>query len=111
MDAQQSDATVAKAHRCHRRTLRRWIERIACAAPPAELLRRLLLESNASVLPSAPPSVRPRRSAAVAARLQRALWVLLLLDLLTSLCGLPPPGLSHLPVLLPAHVTPSEAAG
>lgn len=109
LDAQQPDAAVATAHRCHRRTLRRWLERVACAASPAELLQRLVLESGVPVLPSAPPPVRPRRSAALTALCQRALWVLFLLDLLTSLCGLSPPGLSHLSLWLPAHVTPSEA--
>lgn len=110
LSPQQSDVAVAQTHRCHRRTLRRWIERLACAAQPAELLRAILRESDASVIPSAPPPVRPRRSAAVAARLQRALWVLGLLEILTSLLGLPPPGLSHLPIFLPAHVPPTEAA-
>lgn len=110
LSPQQPDVAIAKTHRCHRRTLLRFIERLACAAPPAELLRRILQESDAAVIPSAPPPSPPRRSAAVAARLQRALWVLGLLDILTSLLGLPPPGLSQLPVFLPAHVPPTEAA-
>jgi hypothetical protein len=110
LSSQTSDVAIAQRHRCHRRTLRRWIERLACAASPAELLRQILRESDASVIPSAPQLGRPRRSAVVAARLQRALWVLLLLDILTSLLGLPPPGLSHLALWLPAHVPPREAA-
>ena len=42
---------------------------------------------------------------------QRAVWVLLLLEVLTSLVGLCPPGLRHASRFLPAHVSPSEAAG
>lgn len=110
LSPQPSAVSVAKTHRCHHRTLRRWIERLACAVSPAELLRRILRESDASVIPSAPPPVRPRRSAAVAVRLQRALWVLALLEILTCLLGLPPPGLRHLSVFLPAHVPPTVAA-
>lgn len=105
------DATVAQEHGCHRRTLLRWVQRVAYVAEPAELMRRILLESETPVLPAAPTAVRPRRSAALRALGQRAVWVLLLLEVLTSLVGLSPPGLSHTSRFLPAHVSPSEAAG
>ena len=54
------DATVAQEHGCHRRTLLRWVQRVAHVAEPAELMRRILLESETPVLPAAPPAVRPR---------------------------------------------------
>jgi transposase-like protein len=111
LDGNVCDATVAKEHGCHRRTLLRWVERVARLWEPAELMRRVLLESETPVLPAAPPAVRPRRSAALRALGQRALWVLFLLEVLTSLVGLSPPGLSHASDFMPAHVSPSEAAG
>jgi len=105
------DSTVAKEHGCHRRTLLRWVARIAAVAEPAELLRRVLLESQTPVIPSPPPVVRPRSSAALQALGQRAVWVLCLLEALTSLFGIVPPGLLHAPRFsVPAHVSPSEVA-
>jgi hypothetical protein len=111
LDQSICDATVAQEHGCHRRTLLRWVERVAHVAEPAELMRRVLLESDTAVLPAPPPTVRPRRSAALRALGQRALWVLALLEVLTSLVGLPPPGLSHTTRFLPAHVSPPQTAG
>lgn len=105
------DSTVAQQHGCHRRTLLRWVERVAGLFLPAELMRRVLLEADSPVLPAPPPTVRPRRSAALMELGQRAVWVLCLLEVLTSLVGLPPPGLSQAPRFLPAHVSPWEAAG
>lgn len=110
LDEQVCDATVAQEHGCHRRTVLRWVERVARLAEPAELMRRLLLEAETPVIPAPPPPVRPRRSAALMALGQRALWVLCLLEVLTSLAGLAPPGLIHLSRFLPAHVSPSEVA-
>ena len=110
LDDKVCDTTVAKEHGCHRRTLLRWVHRVARLAEPAELMRRVLLESDNPVLPAAPPTVRPRRSAALMALGQRAVWVLFLLEVMTSLVGLTPPGLSHTSRFLPAHVSPSEAA-
>jgi transposase-like protein len=111
LDQSVCDSTVAKEHGCHRRTLLRWVQRVARLAEPAELMRRVLLESETPVLPAAPPAVRPRRSAVLMAPGQRAVWVLCLLEVLTSLVGLCPPGLSQASRFLPAHVSPWEAAG
>jgi len=111
LDDNVCDATVAKEHGCHRRTLLRWVQRVACVAEPAELMRQVLEAAETPVLPAAPPAVRPRRSPALMALGQRAVWVLLLLEVLTSLVGLSPPGLSHTSRFLPAPVSPSEAAG
>ena len=110
LDPTVCDATVAQEHGCHRRTLLRWVERVARVAEPAELMRRVLLESETPVIPAPPPVVRPRRSAALMALGQRAVWVLFLLEVLTSLLGLSPPGLIHIPRFLPALASPSGAA-
>lgn len=112
LDENVCDATVAKEHGCHRRTLLRWVARIAQLAEPAELLRRVLLESETPVIPAPPPSVRRRRSSALFALGTRAVWVLCLLEALTSLLGLVPPGLLHAPrFVVPAHVSPSAVVG
>jgi hypothetical protein len=110
LSPQVCDATVAKEHGCHRRTLLRWMERVATVAEPAELMRLLLQESETPVVPAPPLWVRPRRSAALLALCQRAVFVLSLLEALSSLFGLCPPGLIHAPIFVPAHVSPSEAA-
>lgn len=112
LDETVCDSTVAKEHGCHRRTLLRWVARIAHLAEPAALLRRVLLESGTPVIPTPPPSVRRRRSAALEALGTRAVWVLFLLEALTSLLGLAPPGLLHASrFAMPAHVSPSEVVG
>jgi hypothetical protein len=111
LSEQRCDASVAKEHGCHRRTLLRWIERVASVAEPAQLMRQVLLESGTPVLPAVPPTVRPRRSRALEALGQRAVWVLMLLEVLTSLAGLSPPGLQHAPRFMPAHVSPNWATG
>ena len=54
-------------------------------------------------------TIPPEVGEQIAVRLQRALWVLALLEILTGLLGLPPPGLRHLSVFLPAHVPPTAA--
>jgi len=105
-----SDTEVAKEHGCHRRTVLRWVLRVAHVAEPAELMRRLMLESGAPVVPTPPPTARPRRSAALFALCQRAVQVLCLLEALSSLHGLQPPGLAHAARFMPAPVSPTQAA-
>jgi hypothetical protein len=110
LDTQSSDTQVAQKHGCHRRTLLRWIERVALMALPAELMCQLLRESEAAVLPPAPPPARPRRSASLFALCQRAVAVLWLLEALASHRGLCPPGLVHAHLFVPALVPPTRAA-
>lgn len=76
---------------------------------PAQLARRLAQEAQSPELPAV-PSVRPRRSAALEERSQRAVWVLALLDALGSCLGLGPPGLAHAWYFVPAFAPPSEEA-
>lgn len=112
-DVLQERTTVetAREHGCDRRTIRRWIDRVAAVAEPAALSQRLLAEARAPVLP-APPAVIPvRRSARLAAVCVRALWVLALLEALSSLHGLPPPGLAHAHRFVPANAPPTEIRG
>jgi hypothetical protein len=108
LDVEASDAAVAKEHGCHRRTILRWVVRVAHAAEPAALMRLLLKESDAPVIPTPPPTVRPRRSVSLFALSQRAVQVLCLLEALCSLRGLPPPGLLHAARFVPAVVSPTE---
>lgn len=110
LDEQASDAQVAKEHGCHRRTVQRWIERVAQAGEPAELMRQLLRESGTPVIPVPPPTIRPRRSGRLWALCQRAALVLCLLEALGSHRGLCPPGLQHAHLFVPTLVSPTEAA-
>ena len=109
LEEQVCDATVAQEHGCHRRSVLRFVERVAHVAEPAELMSLVLLVSGVPVLPSPPPVVRPRRSAALMALGQRAVCVLGLLEVLSSLFELSPTGLLHAARFLPAHVSPSRA--
>lgn len=72
LDEQARDGTVAKEHGCHRRTVLRWVERVALLAEPAQLMSLLLQESQAPVVPAVPSTVRPRRSAVLMAQGLRA---------------------------------------
>jgi hypothetical protein len=101
-----TDTEVAKSYGCHRRTLLRWVGRVAQIQEPGLLARRLAAEADSPELP-APPPPRPRRSAALRALGQRAVWVLALLEALGSLLGLEPPGLAHAWRFVPAVVSPS----
>jgi hypothetical protein len=111
LDETARDTVVAREHGVDRRTLGRWVDRIAAVADPAALGARLVAESGAPVLPAPPLTVRPRRSPLRAARGLRAVWVLFLLEALASLRGLAPPGLSHAERLVPAHAPPTGARG
>lgn len=109
LDETARDTTVAREHGADRRTLGRWVDRVAAVADPAALGALLAAEAGAPVLPSLPASVRPRRSPRRAARGLRAVWVLLLLEALASLRGLAPPGLAHAAKLVPADASPTGA--
>jgi hypothetical protein len=103
-------AEIARDHGCHRRTLGRWVARVAAIASPARLARILLAAAGAPVLPAAPVS-RPSRSARLMALGTRAVAVLALLEALASLHGLEPPALAHAGWLVPADVSSTEAVG
>lgn len=90
-----SPAQVAQEYGCARRTLQRWVHRVAGLAAPWELSRRLAQQAPAQAVPSLPAPVKPRRSASRHQVAQRAAWVLVLLEALGSLLGLQPPGLGH----------------
>lgn len=110
LEEQARDGTVAKAHGCHRRTVLRLVARVANLVEPSQLMRRLLQESGATVIPAVPPAIRTRRSAALFAQCQRAVLVLALLEALSSVRGLCPPGLCHAAHFMPADVSPWETA-
>jgi hypothetical protein len=99
---------TAREHGCDRRTVRRWIDRVAQAAEPAALSERLVAEATVPVLPAPPARIPARRSARLGAACVRAVWVLALLEALASLHGLPPPGLAHAHRLMPANAPPTE---
>lgn len=96
----------AQEYGCHRRTLQRFVERVARMAEPAQLVRRLLQVSGSATVPR-PAPVRRRRSAALEQMGQRAVWVLALLDALASWLGLGMPGLAHAGRIMPAFAAPS----
>jgi transposase-like protein len=110
LEVGSSDTEVAKTYGCHRRTLLRWVARVAQVGDPGQLARRLLAESDSPQLPAPPPQHRSRRSAGLVALGQRAVEVLALLEALGSLFGLEPPGLAHAWQFVPALVPPSAAA-
>jgi transposase-like protein len=110
LDAGASQSQVARAYGCCRRTLWRWVGRVATLAEPAVLARRLAAEAQTPEMPAPPPQVKARRSPAGMALGQRAVWVLALLEALASLAGLTPPGLVHAARFVPALVPPSEVA-
>lgn len=83
---------VARDHGCHRRTLRRWIDRIAAIAAPADLSRALVLASDTPLLPEVPTSTaRYSSPVRLCEQLVRALAVLILLEVLATHVGLEPP--------------------
>jgi len=110
LDAAAPRADIARDHGCHRRTLGRWIARVAAIAEPASLSRVLLTAADAPVLPTLPVS-RPSRSARLVALGTRAVAVLVLLEALASLHGLEPPALTHAGWLVPADVSSTATVG
>jgi hypothetical protein len=103
-------AEIARDHGCHRRTLGRWVARVAAIAAPARLAGVLLAAAGAPILP-APPVSRPSRSARLMALGTRAVAVLALLEALASLHGLEPPALAHAGWLVPADVSSTDIVG
>jgi hypothetical protein len=103
-------AEIARDHGCHRRTLVRWIARVAALAEPARLARVLLAAAEAPVLPALPAS-RPSRSARLVALGTRAVAVLALLEALASWHGLAPPALTHARWLVPADASSAVTVG
>jgi transposase-like protein len=99
-------SAVAREHGCDRRTLGRWIERVAKLAEPAQLARTLVAGADQPTLPVL-PTARPSRSARLTALGTRAIAVLALLEALASLHGLAPPGLAHACVCVPADAAPT----
>lgn len=93
-------AEIARAHRCHRRTLSRWTARVAALAEPAALTAAIVAEAEAPVVPALPIATRPARAQS-RVLLLRALIVLALLEVLASLRGLEPPALAHAAALVP----------
>lgn len=98
-------SAVAREHACDRRTLGRWIARVA-TADPARLSRVLVQAADQPVLPTL-PTPRTSRSARLTALGTRALAALALLEALASLHGLPPPGLAHAGRFMPAGAAPT----
>jgi len=94
-------AQIARAHRCHRRTLGRWVARVAALATPETLAATVVAEADAPLLPALPVETRSARRAHGNALLLRAMIVLALLEALASLRGLEPPALAHAAVLIP----------
>jgi transposase-like protein len=109
-DADTAKAAVAREHGCDRRTLGRWIERVAGVADPAILGRALVAETSAPVLPAV-ASARPSRSPRLGALMMRAASVIALLEVLASVRGLEPPGLAHVAALVPANAPAAHRAG
>jgi transposase-like protein len=109
-DASAAIADVAKEHRCHRRTLGRWIERVAAIAEPATLAGALVAEALSPALPRSPVP-RRSRSARLSVLVVRATTVLALLEALASVRGLSPPALAHAADLVPAVARPRSVGG
>lgn len=87
-----STTAVATAHGCDRRTLRRFVERVAAAGDPAEIARELTALVDGPVLPKTPLKERavPLKCAA---QLKQALVLLELIEALGSVQGKEPPAL------------------
>ena len=105
-----SEGQVARACGCARRTVGRWVRRVARLAEPGVLARHLAHEAQSPVLPVPPQPVKARRSQARRALGERAVLVLALLEALASLRGLAPPGLAHATQLVPALAPASGGA-
>jgi hypothetical protein len=85
---------VASTHECDRRTVRRFVDRVASAGDPADVARELTAAVDAPVLPAVP--VVERRAPLglnTVRQLARAMSLLVLLDALGSVRGQEPPAL------------------
>ncbi len=110
-EPETSAAEIAAAHGCHRRTLGRWIDRVAGVAEPAQLAAAIVTEADAPVLPAIPTEVARPGGAHAHKRLLRALVMLALLEALASLRGLEPPALAHAAAFTAVRTIPANAPG
>ena len=104
-------AEIARASGCHKRTLARFVARVAGLGEPAALARAVAIEAGAAVLPKWPTETRCTRVACVGERNARAGLVLVLLEALGSLRGLEPPALAHVRILMPELVATAPGGG
>lgn len=103
-DATATTITVAEEIGCAPRTVRRWGARVAALGDPAAVASMIVEEADEPVLPPVPTEIAaPQRSPRLRALLVRAVQVLVLLEALASLRGLPPPALAHAATLIPAN--------
>lgn len=99
-----STTLVAAQIGCVTSTVRRWVERVAALAEPAQLASRLVQEAGEPVLPAVPLVLAaPQRSPRLGPLLLRALAVLVLLEALASIAGYAPPALAHAAYFIPAN--------
>lgn len=85
---------VAATHGCDRRTVRRFVERVATAGDPGEVARELTAFVDEPVLPQTPIAERGTPlSAKCAEQLKQALVLLELVEALGSVQGKEPPAL------------------
>jgi hypothetical protein len=104
-------AEIAAGVGCHRRTLGRWVDRVAAVAEPAQLAAAIVAAADAPVLPAVPTEVQRPGRRHVHKLLLRALAVLALLEALASLRGLEPPALAHAATLTAVRAVPADAPG
>lgn len=96
-----STSTVSTRHGCDRRTVRRWVARVASIVDPSLLAATLLATTGEPALPPLP--LAPTRTRGqLGDRLLCAVVVLALLEALASALILEPPALVHAPTILAA---------
>lgn len=96
LEPESSQAGVARAMGCARRTVGRWLRWLAGVAEPRDLQRHLLAVSQEPVLPSlggALVKIDAVRDAVRRQLLERAAEILSLIEALAQALGLEPPGL------------------
>ncbi len=98
-DEKSSLRSVGEALGTTARTIGRWLERVAGAADPAELLRRLGMVGE-PVVPAVPEVRRPTTDERRAEVLRRAALVVVLLEALASALRLSAPGLRSVVTLV-----------
>jgi hypothetical protein len=94
-----STSTVGARHGCDRRTVRRWVARVASIVEPSLLAAALLATTGEPALPPLP--LAPTRTCGrLGDLLLRAVVVLALLEALASALILEPPALVHATTML-----------
>jgi len=89
-----STAAVAARHDCDRRSVRRFVDRVASAGDPAEIARELTAALDEPVLPVPPIAERAAPLSVKTARnLMRAISLIVLLEALGGVRGTEPPAL------------------